>query len=230
MPPEWHRGGVDDEQRYQAATSKDARFDGVFFIAVSTTGIYCRPSCPAITPKRRNVLFFATAAAAQEAGFRACKRCRPDASPGSPEWNVRADVTARAMRLIADGVVDREGVGGLASRLGYEQRQVRRLLTAELGASPLALARAQRAQTARILVETTSLPMGDIAFAAGFASIRQFNATMLEVYDTPPSVLRERARRRDESAAARARARRRPGPVGTVGDGDGGATGVLRLR
>ena len=102
-PAGWHRGGVDDEQRYQAATSKDARFDGVFFIAVSTTGIYCRPSCPAITPKRRNVRFFTTAAAAQEAGFRACKRCRPDAAPGSPDWDARADLVARAVRLIGDG-------------------------------------------------------------------------------------------------------------------------------
>lgn len=189
-----------DEQRYQAAASKDARFDGVFFTAVTSTGIYCRPSCPAITPKRENVRFYSTAAAAQEAGFRACKRCRPDASPGSPEWNIRADLTARAMRLIADGIVDREGVGGLASHLGYEQRQVRRLLTSELGASPLALARAQRAQTARILVETTKLPMGDIAFAAGFASIRQFNATMLEVFDMAPTLLRERAAKRSTPA------------------------------
>ena len=101
-------------------------------------------------------------------------------------------MTARAMRLIADGIVDREGIDGLARSLGYEQRQVRRVLTAELGASPLALARAQRAQTARVLVETTKLPMGDIAFAAGFASIRQFNATILEVFDTPPSRLRTR--------------------------------------
>jgi AraC family transcriptional regulator, regulatory protein of adaptative response / DNA-3-methyladenine glycosylase II len=186
---------VDDEQRYQAAASKDARFDGVFFGAVTTTGIYCRPSCPAMTPKREHMRFYQTAAAAQQAGFRACKRCRPDASPGSPEWNIRADMAARAMRLIADGVVDREGVAGLARSLGYEQRQVRRVLTAELGASPLALARAQRAQTARVLVETTNLPMGDIAFAAGFASIRQFNATILEVFDTPPSQLRERAAR-----------------------------------
>jgi AraC family transcriptional regulator of adaptative response / DNA-3-methyladenine glycosylase II len=191
---------MDNEQRYQAAASKDARFDGVFFTAVTSTGIYCRPSCPAITPKRENVRFYSTAAAAQEAGFRACKRCRPDASPGSPEWNIRADVTARAMRLIADGIVDRAGVGGLASELGYEQRQVRRLLTTELGASPLALARAQRAQTARILVETTKLPMGDIAFAAGFASIRQFNATMLEVFDTAPTALRERAAKRNTQA------------------------------
>jgi AraC family transcriptional regulator, regulatory protein of adaptative response / DNA-3-methyladenine glycosylase II len=186
---------MDDEQRYRAAVSKDGRFDGVFFIAVSSTGIYCRPSCPAMTPKREHMRYYKTPAAAQQAGFRACKRCRPDASPGSPEWNIRADMTARAMRLIADGVVDREGVAGLSRRLGYEQRQVRRVLTAELGASPLALARAQRAQTARVLVETTKLPMGDIAFAAGFASIRQFNATMLEVFDTPPTRLRERAAR-----------------------------------
>jgi AraC family transcriptional regulator, regulatory protein of adaptative response / DNA-3-methyladenine glycosylase II len=193
---------MDDEQRYQAAASKDARFDGVFFVAVTTTGIYCRPSCPAMTPKRENVRFYTTSAAAQQTGFRACKRCRPDASPGSPEWNIRADLTARAMRLIADGIVDREGVAGLANQLGYEQRQVRRLLTAELGAGPLALARAQRAQTARVLVETTKLPMGDIAFAAGFASIRQFNATMLEVFDTPPTVLRERAEKSARNGAA----------------------------
>jgi AraC family transcriptional regulator of adaptative response / DNA-3-methyladenine glycosylase II len=197
---------MDDEQRYQAAASKDARFDGVFFTAVRTTGIYCRPSCPAITPKRANVTFYPTAAAAQQAGFRACKRCRPDASPGSPEWNVRSDVAGRAMRLIADGIVDRDGVPGLAARLGYSPRQVGRVLAAEVGAGPLALARAQRARTARILVETTTLPMGDITFAAGFTSIRQFNATMLEVYDTPPSVLRERAaRRRDRARTTTAR-------------------------
>jgi AraC family transcriptional regulator of adaptative response / DNA-3-methyladenine glycosylase II len=193
---------MDDEQRYRAAASKDARFDGVFFIAVTSTGIYCRPSCPAMMPKPEHMRFYTTPAAAQQAGFRACKRCRPDASPGSPEWNIRADMTARAMRLIADGVVDREGVAGLARSLGYEQRQVRRVLTAELGASPLALARAQRAQTARVLVETTDVPMGDVAFAAGFASIRQFNATMLEVFDTPPTRLRERASRADRRAPA----------------------------
>lgn len=227
---------MDDEQRYQAAASKDARFDGVFFIAVTSTGIYCRPSCPAITPKRQNVRFFKSAAAAQEAGFRACKRCRPDASPGSPEWNVRADVTARAMRLIADGLVDREGVSGLAGKLGYEQRQVRRLLVAELGAGPLALARAQRAQTARVLIETTKLPMSDLAFAAGFSSIRQFNATILEVFDTPPTVLRERAVRRAPAAGGRS------GPGGrgsTAGEARPGkhsrediaaAPGVIRLR
>jgi AraC family transcriptional regulator of adaptative response / DNA-3-methyladenine glycosylase II len=185
---------VDDEQQYQAAVSKDARFDGVFFIAVTSTGIYCRPSCPAITPKRANMRFYRSAAGAQEAGFRACKRCRPDASPGSPEWNIRADVVGRAMRLIGDGVVDRDGVAGLASRLGYEQRQVRRLITAELGAGPLAIARAQRAQTARVLTETTRLPLSEIAFAAGFASIRQFNATMHEVFAATPSELRAKSK------------------------------------
>ena len=185
---------LDDERRYQAAVSKDPRFDGVFFTAVTSTGIYCRPSCPAITPKRANMRFYRSAAAAQEAGFRACKRCRPDASPGSPEWNIRADAVGRAMRLIADGVVDRDGVEGLARRLGYEQRQVRRLVTAELGAGPLAIARAQRAQTARILVETTALPLSEIAFAAGFASIRQFNATIREVFAVTPTQLREARR------------------------------------
>ncbi len=209
---------MDDEQRYAAASSRDARFDGVFFTAVRTTGIYCRPSCPAMTPRRENVVFYPTAAAAQQAGFRACKRCRPDASPGSPEWNVRSDVAGRAMRLIADGAVDRSGVSGLAASLGYSPRQVGRLLTAEVGAGPLALARAQRARTARVLVETSSLPMGDIAFAAGFTSIRQFNATMLEVYDTPPSVLRERAMRRDGAVLTKSPRLVKAG------------TGVLRLR
>jgi AraC family transcriptional regulator of adaptative response / DNA-3-methyladenine glycosylase II len=225
---------MDDEQRYSAASSKDARFDGVFFTAVRTTGIYCRPSCPAMTPKRANVVFYPTAAAAQQAGYRACKRCRPDASPGSPEWNVRSDVAGRAMRLIADGVVDRSGVTGLASSLGYSPRQVGRLLTAEVGAGPLALARAQRARTARILVETSSLPMGDIAFAAGFTSIRQFNATMLEVYATPPSVLRERAAKRDgggRRADARQGSRRAISAAQMAGAADDdSAAGVLRLR
>lgn len=179
----------------RAVQSKDARFDGWFFTGVLTTGIYCRPSCPVVAPKVKNMRFYPSAAAAQQAGFRACKRCRPDASPGSPEWNERADLVARAMRLIADGVVDREGVPGLASRLGYSVRQVQRQLIAELGAGPLALARAQRAQTARLLIETTTLGMGDVAMAAGFASIRAFNDTVREVFALSPSDLRQRAHR-----------------------------------
>src|SRR5689334_24364423 len=160
----------DFDRCYRAVQSKDARFDGWFVIAVQTTGIYCRPSCPVRPPFARNVRFYPTAAAAQRAGFRACKRCRPDASPGSPEWNIRGDIVARAMRLITDGTVDREGVTGLAARVGYTTRQLERLLQAEVGANPLALARAQRAQTARVLIETTELPFSDVAFAAGFSS------------------------------------------------------------
>jgi AraC family transcriptional regulator, regulatory protein of adaptative response / DNA-3-methyladenine glycosylase II len=189
----------DFERCYRAVQSKDARFDGWFVTAVLTTRIYCRPSCPVRPPFARNVRFYPTAAAAQRAGFRACKRCRPDASPGSPEWNVRGDVVARTMRLIADGTVDREGVGGLAAHLGYTTRQLERLLQAEVGAGPLALARAQRAQTARLLIETTNLPFGDIAFAAGFSSIRQFNDTVRLVFESTPTALRERAANRPGS-------------------------------
>ncbi len=192
----------DFERCLIAARSKDARFDGWFFTCVLSTGIYCRPSCPAVAPKARNMRFLPSAAAAQAAGFRACRRCRPDATPGSPEWNERADVVARAMRLIADGAVDRDGVPGLARRLGYSVRQIERQLMAELGAGPLALARAQRAQTARILIETTTLPMAQIAFAAGFASIRQFNDTVLLVFALSPTALRERVSRHRGAAAA----------------------------
>ena len=183
---------LDPDRCYRAAQSRDARFDGWFYVAVRTTGIYCRPSCPAITPKRSNVEFHRSAAAAQQLGFRACKRCRPDAAPGSPEWDMRGDLVGRAMRLIADGLVDREGVAGLSERLGYSSRHLNRILTDELGAGPLALARAQRAQTARILIETTDLSMTDIAFAAGFGSVRQFNDTVREVFATAPSELRQR--------------------------------------
>jgi len=185
---------VASDRVWQAVEASDPRFDGWVFAGVTSTGIYCRPSCPARTPKRSNVRFFPTAAAAQGAGFRACKRCRPDATPGSPEWDLRADVTGRAMRLIADGVVDREGVTGLAGRLGYSERHVHRQLVAVVGAGPLALARAQRAQTARILLETTTLPIVGVAFAAGFQSVRQFNATIQEVFATTPGGLRSRAR------------------------------------
>ncbi|SIQ09162.1 DNA-3-methyladenine glycosylase 2 family protein [Micromonospora avicenniae] len=181
---------LDFERCYRAVDSRDQRFDGWFYTGVTSTGIYCRPSCPATTPKRQNVRFFPSAAAAQGAGLRACRRCRPDAAPGSPQWDVRADVVGRAMRLIADGVVDREGVPGLATRLGYTERHLHRMLHAEVGAGPLALARAQRAQTARILIETTGLGMAEVAFAAGFGSVRQFNDTVREVYGVAPTELR----------------------------------------
>ncbi|WP_133905596.1 DNA-3-methyladenine glycosylase 2 [Actinophytocola oryzae] len=186
---------IDEEQGYRASMSRDARFDGQFILAVRTTGIYCRPSCPAIMPKRTNVVFFSTAAAAQQSGFRACRRCLPDSVPGSPEWNLRADLAGRAMRLITDGTVEREGVPGLARRLGYSDRHVTRVLTAELGAGPLALARAHRAHSARLLIETTTLSLADIAFAAGFASVRQFNDTIKAVFATTPTGLRVAAKR-----------------------------------
>lgn len=197
-------GATDFDERYRAISARDTRFDGQFVTAVRTTGIYCRPSCPARTPKPENVVFFPTSAAAHEAGFRACKRCLPEAAPGSPAWDLRGDTAARAMRLIASGVVEREGVPGLAARLGYSSRHLTRLLVAELGAGPLALARAHRAHTARMLLVGTELPVSDVAFSAGFASIRQCNDTIREVFGLTPGELRARRRtsasRGDESA------------------------------
>ena len=190
----------DFEQCYRTIQSRDARFDGRFYTGVTSTGVYCRPSCPAVTPKPRNVRFYSTAAAAQSAGFRACKRCRPDATPGSPEWNVRADLAGRAMRLISDGVVDREGVSGLARRLCYTERHLHRQLVSEVGAGPLALARTQRANTARLLIETTELPITEVAFASGFSSIRQFNETVRSVFAANPTDLRRTRRKRDKAA------------------------------
>ena len=185
----------DDHDRcYRAVQSRDARFDGVFYTAVSTTGIYCRPSCPAVTPKPQNVSFHASAASAEDAGYRACRRCRPDTTPGSPEWNVRADAVGRAMQLIGDGVIEREGVDGLADRLGYSPRHVTRMVTAELGAGPLALARSRRAQAARVLIETTDLQMADVAFSSGFASVRQFNDSIRQTYALTPTQMRGRRR------------------------------------
>jgi len=178
------------DERYRAMSSRDSRFDGQFITGVHSTGIYCRPSCPATTPHARNVTFYRTSAAAHEAGLRACKRCLPDAVPGSPDWNTHDDLASRAMRLIVDGVVEREGVPGLAARLGYTSRHLTRVLVAELGAGPLALARAQRAQNARVLLVSTDLPISDVAYAAGFSSIRQFNDTIQAVYELTPTALR----------------------------------------
>lgn len=193
---------LDFDQCYRATESRDARFDGWFIVGVRTTGVYCRPSCPSpVCPKPRNITFYRTAAAAQLAGLRACKRCRPDAVPGSPEWDTRADLAGRAMRLIADGAVDRGGVAGLARTLAVSERHLSRTLVETVGAPPLALARSQRAHTARMLIETTALPFTQIAFAAGFASVRQFNDTIRQVFGSTPSELR--ARRRGEVANSR---------------------------
>ncbi len=186
---------LDFDTCYRAVLARDPRFDGRFYTAVTSTGIYCRPVCPARTPARHNMRFYPHAGAAEAAGFRACRRCRPETSPGSPEWNVRADLAGRAVRLIADGYVDEHGVDGLARRLAVTERHLRRLLVAELGAGPLALARSMRMQTARRLLAETSMPITEIAFASGFASVRQFNATFVEGYGKPPSALRPMLRR-----------------------------------
>ncbi|WP_307453725.1 MULTISPECIES: AlkA N-terminal domain-containing protein [Microbacterium] len=207
-------------ERYRVIQSRDRRFDGQFVTAVRSTGIYCRPSCPARTPSEANVTFYATSAAAHEAGFRACKRCLPEAAPGSPQWDVRGDVVARAMRLIADGTVDREGVPGLARRLGYSSRHLTRLLQAELGAGPLALARAHRAHTARALLVGTDLSSADVAFSSGFSSVRQFTETIGEVFGMPPRELRARRSRAtgaEVSAGEIDLALPVRGPIDTVG-------------
>jgi len=185
---------LDFDNCYAAIRAKDARFDGWFYTAVTSTGVYCRPSCPARTPLQRNVAFYATAAAAQQAGFRACKRCRPEAAPGSPEWDSRGDLVGRSMRLIADGVVDREGVAGLARRVGFTERHLHRCLVDAVGAGPLALARARRAQTARLLLERTDLTAAQVALSAGFRSVRQFNTSIREIFAATPSELRARRR------------------------------------
>jgi AraC family transcriptional regulator of adaptative response / DNA-3-methyladenine glycosylase II len=201
---------LDEDTWYRAVQARDARFDGRMFTAVLTTGIYCRPSCPSRTPLRQNVRFYPSAAAAVAAGFRACRRCRPDALPGSRAWDHRGDLVARALRLVAAGDLDEHGVSGLAARLSVSERHLHRILVAEVGVGPLALGRTRRAQTARLLVDQTSLPMTEIAFAAGFASVRQFNDVMRAEFGCAPSGLR-----------------RGPAGAGAVDGGTGGL--VLRL-
>ncbi|WP_245631551.1 AlkA N-terminal domain-containing protein [Curtobacterium ammoniigenes] len=181
------------DERYRIVASRDRRWDGQFVTAVHSTRIYCRPSCPARTPRPSGVTFYATAAAAHLAGYRACKRCLPEATPGSPDWNHRDDIAARAMRLILDGAVERDGVDGLARALGYSPRQLNRVLTETLGAGPKALSRAHRAQTARSLLVSSSLSVTDVAFASGFGSVRQFTDTMRDVFAATPTAIRARA-------------------------------------
>ncbi|MFV0259866.1 MAG: AlkA N-terminal domain-containing protein [Acidimicrobiales bacterium] len=219
----------DGDACYRAVKSRDPRWDGVFYTGVTSTGIYCRPSCPAVTPRRDHVRFFPSAAAAQTAGFRACKRCRPDATPGSPAWDTVGDVTGRAMRLIADGVVERDGVAGLADRLGYTSRHLGRLLGDRVGAGPLALARARRAVSARTLIETTGMPFADVAFAAGFSSVRQFNATVREVYAATPGQLRAAAAGRSGPADPAAGPAQRH-PDGRGPDPSAGGPTVIEIR
>jgi AraC family transcriptional regulator of adaptative response / DNA-3-methyladenine glycosylase II len=175
---------------YRAIASKDARFDGRFFTGVVTTGIYCRPVCPARIPARRNVKFFPSAAAAQTAGFRPCLRCRPESSPGTPAWAGTSTTVSRALRQIADGALDDGNVGALAARLGLGERQLRRLFVEHLGASPLTVAQTRRVQLAKKLLDETALPMSHLALDAGFTSVRRFNAAVRKTYGRTPSELR----------------------------------------
>jgi AraC family transcriptional regulator, regulatory protein of adaptative response / DNA-3-methyladenine glycosylase II len=183
---------LDDKTCYRALRSRDARFDGRFFTAVKTTGIFCRPICPARTPNRENCAFYPCAAAALEAGFRPCLRCRPEASPSSPAWGLTSTTVARAVRLIGDGALDTGGVDELAARVGVGARHLRTLFQEHLGASPLAVASTRRVLFAKKLLDETKLPITEIALSSGFSSLRRFNAAMSAAYGRPPRSIRRR--------------------------------------
>ena len=189
------------EVTYRAVEARERRLDGRVFVAVTSTGIYCRPVCPVPMPRREHVVFFRAAAAAEGAGFRACRRCRPETSPDSPDWDVRADLVGRGLRLIADGIVDHDGIDGLARRLSVGSRHLHRAFVQELGTGPLAVARSRRAALAKQLLEQTDLPSTDVAFASGFSSVRSYHDTVRRVYDRTPTEIRTR-RRADECAAS----------------------------
>jgi AraC family transcriptional regulator of adaptative response / DNA-3-methyladenine glycosylase II len=181
---------LDHNACYRAICQRDARFDGRFFTGVKTTGIYCRPVCPARIPHSKNVIFFPTAAAAQEAGFRPCLRCRPETAPDLGAWRGTSNTVSRALSLIELGALDEADVDGLAGRLGLGERQLRRLFRQHLGASPVAVAQTRRVLLAKQLIHETRLPMTEIAFASGFGSVRRFNETFQELFGRPPSELR----------------------------------------
>jgi AraC family transcriptional regulator of adaptative response / DNA-3-methyladenine glycosylase II len=192
-------GALDPQACYRAIQARDARFDGRFFTAVKTTGIYCRPICPARTPRASNCTFFPSAAAAQAAGYRPCLRCRPEVAPGVPAWNGTAAAVSRALQLIAEGALDEGAVEPLAARLGVGERQLRRLFAEHVGASPLEVAQTRRVLFAKALLHDTALPMSEVALAAGFGSIRRFNEVLRRELGRAPSDLR-RAARGDRSA------------------------------
>jgi AraC family transcriptional regulator of adaptative response / DNA-3-methyladenine glycosylase II len=181
---------LDPEVCYRAVRARDARFDGEFFTAVRSTGIYCRPVCPAVTPKRENCLFFSSAAAARAAGFRPCRRCRPEAAPGTPAWRGTSSTVTRALRLIEQGALNSGSVEGLAARLGVGARHLRRLFLKHLGLPPLSVARERRVTLAKKLVEETTLPMAQVALSAGFTSVRSFNSTLRRELGKAPTELR----------------------------------------
>jgi len=181
---------LDQDICYRALRTRDRRFDGRFFTGVTSTGIYCRPVCPARTPKAANCTFFTCAAAAEEAGFRPCLRCRPETSPGTPAWAGTSATVNRALRLINEGALEQAGVEDLAARLGVGGRYLRRLFVEQLGSSPLAVANTRRAHFAKRLIEETSLPMGQIALAAGFHNTRRFNAAVRKAFHRSPTEIR----------------------------------------
>ena len=186
----------------RARLSRDARFDGQFFVGVKTTGIYCRPICPAVAPKSKNIAFYQSAAAASEAGFRPCLRCRPECAPGTPAWSGTSTTVRRGLRLIANGALDEGSIEHLADRLGVTSRHLRRLFTKHLGASPLAVAHTQRLHFAKRLIDQTSLPMSHVAEAAGYRSIRRFNDTFKKTYGRTPRELRRRSEEPLEAGSA----------------------------
>ena len=190
---------LDTERCYRAVASRDVHFDGRFFTAVRTTGVYCRPVCPARTPKRTNVHFYRSAAAAEAAGFGPCQRCRPETSPGTPAWLGTSATVSRALRHIAAGALHEGSVDTLAARLGIGSRHLRRLFLRHLGASPIAVAQTHRIHLARTLIDETSLPMNRIAFDTGFASIRRFNTAIRNTYRSSPTALRRAARTTEAS-------------------------------
>jgi AraC family transcriptional regulator of adaptative response / DNA-3-methyladenine glycosylase II len=186
---------LDQEACYRAVLTRDARFDGRFFGCVKTTGIYCRPVCPARTPKRENMFFVVSAAAAEEAGFRACLRCRPETAPDMGAWRGTSNTVRRALALIEAGALDEGDVDGLAGRLGVGERHLRRLFRQHLGAAPVSVAQTRRVLLAKALIHQTDLSMAQVALASGFGSVRRFNETFQALYDRPPSALRRRGER-----------------------------------
>lgn len=190
---------LDQEACYRAVVTRDARFDGRFFGCVKTTGIYCRPVCPARTPKRENMSFVATAAAAEEAGFRACLRCRPETAPDMGAWRGTSNTVSRALSLIEAGALDVGSTEALADRLGVGERHLRRLFRQHLGAAPVSVAQTRRVLLAKALIQETDLPMAEVAMAAGFGSVRRFNETFQDLYGRPPGALRRRGERAAEA-------------------------------
>jgi AraC family transcriptional regulator of adaptative response / DNA-3-methyladenine glycosylase II len=186
---------LDQEACYRAVLTRDARFDGRFFGCVKTTGIYCRPVCPARTPKRENMFFVVTAAAAEEAGFRACLRCRPETAPDMGAWRGTSNTVSRALALIEAGALDEGDVDGLAGRLGVGERHLRRLFRQHLGAAPVSVAQTRRVLLAKALIHQTDLSMAQVALGSGFGSVRRFNETFQALYGRPPSALRRRGER-----------------------------------